>query len=270
MNLRQGTMKSESSKILPEPDLPQWKLIQTYASFGREDLAIGLVNDILQSTDRRRASDRAVALESLQILLVHLIREQVRFLELPPYIDDLIQLLRASRAKVAITSGLIGLIEAIIDDTSETMALEDRRFLERFVLQAPAVDGTELIPLAQAKARGSVDLEERAAAVIARVDRLTSRRPSARTVLKAESILRNVEETLRSSDVIDTDPCRTLMSEQNRIQLGRLLQFSLYRTALPRAIRLYRSPSTLQLFKDQLDGAYLYLRLTRRLLSDAD
>jgi len=65
-----------------------WRLMLAYLSFGREDAAFGIVNDVLDDLDRRRPGDRALALDCLSVLLLHLAPDPTARNELLPYISE--------------------------------------------------------------------------------------------------------------------------------------------------------------------------------------
>jgi CHAT domain-containing protein len=259
---------------MPEPlsaprDAP-WKLVQTYISFGREDLAISIINDILEhSNSDEEASSRSDAFDCLQIFFAHLLKEQVRFAELPPYIHDFVRLFQINRANITPESGLINLIHAILDQMADIISSRDERILRNFAIKYPMNDAPETGSLTLDIIEG-YGLSARIAEMLTRYNHLAARQSSKTLALEAESQLRALESELKAADIIAIDPYRTVISEANRRQLQRLLHFSLFREALPRTIQLYREPSMLRLFDDQVTGATLYLTLTRLLLSEGD
>ncbi len=123
-----------------------WRLMVAYLSFGREDAALGIVNDVLDDIDRRKPSDRALAVDCLSVLLLQLASDPVAQGELPPYIAEFAAL--AHRAARERPDDSLGLVAAHLLDPAFGLQIDERsrRRLHEIAQACPA-ELVDVMPL---------------------------------------------------------------------------------------------------------------------------
>jgi hypothetical protein len=252
-----------------------WRLVVAYLAFGREDGALGIVNDVLEELDRRKPADRALALDCLSALLLQLAPDPVARGELPPYIAEFAALAR--RAAAEERDDTLGLVAAHLLDPAFSLAMDEtsRTRLREIVAMYPA-EPVDVLPLrlgeiAAAPPPGtSGSFAATARSIAAAFAESDGEMLSAESLRDREAELRKLEAQL---DELQVEPAASqelaaIVADLNARQLQELLRVGDVDAAMRRAFRLFREPRMTSRMADALRGATLFLMLTRVRFSD--
>lgn len=248
-----------------------WRLIVSYTAFGREDLALGIVNDVLAETDRRRANDRTLALDCLSALLLQLAPNRAMRAELPPYIAQFASLaLRATRQN---PDQALGRLAAHLLDRRFDLDIDQdsRSRLREVVDNSPAVPqhgipsrlGEILASLPIAEVAGFTETAARMEASWAEAD--DAEPASEQLVLNRELELQRLEHQLPKAvqEPRTASELAEHLANYNAWQLQDLLRIGAVEPATRRAYRLFQRPRNVHSLHDVVRGAALFLLLAR-------
>jgi hypothetical protein len=253
-----------------------WRLMVAYLAFGREDAALGIVNDVLEDLDRRKPADRALAVDCLSVLLLQLAPDPAARSELTPYIAEFAAL--AHRAVSERPDDSLGLVASHLLDPAFGLQIDEHsRGRLREIVDVCAAEVVDVMPVRLGEIAASLSTSApegfavTARSIVTTFAEADGDAPaSEESVRRREAELRQLEAQVgqvAAGSRVEQE-LAAILADLNARQLQELLRVGDLDGATRRAYRLFREPRITSLMGDAVRGATLFLMLTRARLAD--